>query len=60
MSDVRVLVIEDNIIHITLLMEQLTVGMEIPESNITCAYCGDEAIKELENNIILNQYDPTS
>jgi hypothetical protein len=45
MSEVRVLVIEDNIIHITLLMEQLTVGMKIPASNITRAYCGDEAIK---------------
>jgi CheY-like chemotaxis protein len=43
MDGLRVLVIEDNIIHITLLTEQLTVRMGIPESNITCAFDGNEA-----------------
>ena len=47
MDDIKVLVVEDNIIHITLLIEQLTVSMGIPKSNITCAYNGDEAIKEI-------------
>jgi CheY-like chemotaxis protein len=34
--------------------------MEIQEENITCAYCGEEAIREIEKNIILNRYDPES
>jgi CheY-like chemotaxis protein len=47
LEDLRVLVVEDNIIHKTLLIEQLTKGMGIPESQITCSYDGEEAISEL-------------
>jgi CheY-like chemotaxis protein len=51
MSDQHVLVIEDNIIHITLLTEQLEVEMGIPAQNITCAFDGIEALNEIEKNL---------
>jgi hypothetical protein len=51
LMNLRVLVIEDHIIHRTLLVEQLTVQMGIPESNITCCFDGLDAIKEIEANI---------
>jgi hypothetical protein len=35
----------------TLLKEQLTVQMEIPEENITIAFDGLDAIKEIDLNI---------
>jgi CheY-like chemotaxis protein len=57
LEDLRVLVVEDNIIHITLLVEQLTVGMGIPDSKITCAHDGDEAIEEIKRNLNQNTLD---
>jgi CheY-like chemotaxis protein len=47
----RLLVVEDNILHTTLLQEQLTVRMGIPESNITYAFEGEQAIREIDSNM---------
>jgi hypothetical protein len=50
--------VEDNILHMTLLKEQmLTMGFQ--DSNITCTFDGLEAIKQMENNIIEQNEDPT-
>jgi CheY-like chemotaxis protein len=51
MADQRVLVIEDHIIHMTFLKEQLIEQMGILEHNITSAFDGLDAIKEIEFNI---------
>jgi CheY-like chemotaxis protein len=52
-----VLVVEDNIIHMTLIKQQLT-DMGIQMKHITCAFDGDEAVKEVEENVKLNTADP--
>jgi CheY-like chemotaxis protein len=59
MKKQRILVIEDNIIHITLLTEQLTVKMGVLESNITCVFDGLEAITAMHKNILENRNDPS-
>jgi CheY-like chemotaxis protein len=56
-SKLNVLVIEDNILHITLLLENLTIDLGIPEFNITCAHDGLEAIEAIECNVQKNKKD---
>jgi CheY-like chemotaxis protein len=51
-------VIEDNIIHITLLTEQLTTKMGVLESKITCVFDGHEAIAAIVNNMYEHLNDP--
>jgi CheY-like chemotaxis protein len=58
LEDLRVLVIEDNILHVTLIIEQLTKEMGIPESKITCSYDGIEAIDELQKNVQQDEDEP--
>jgi hypothetical protein len=58
-AELRVLVVEDNIIHITLLVEQLTVKMGIPESKITCAFDCQEALAKISENLLQNLNDPS-
>jgi CheY-like chemotaxis protein len=52
-----VLVVEDNIIHMTLIKQQL-IEMGIQMKHITCAFDGDQAVKEVEQNVNLNSADP--
>jgi CheY-like chemotaxis protein len=57
-AEIKVLVVEDNIIHMTLLIQQLTEGLNIPDLNITRATDGQDALKEIELNICENIADP--
>jgi CheY-like chemotaxis protein len=57
-AEIKVLVVEDNIIHMTLLIQQLTEGLSIPDLNITRATDGQDALKEIELNICENIADP--
>ena len=54
----QVLVVEDNILHMALITEQLTVRLGIKESQITCMFDGELAIKEIEQNIVDHMKDP--
>ena len=52
----RVLLVEDNILHMTLLKEQI-MNFGIQDSNIACTFDGLEAVKLMENNIIEKNED---
>jgi CheY-like chemotaxis protein len=52
LTKLRVLLVEDNILHMTLVKEQLIVSMGILHANISCAFDGEDAIKMIEYNIL--------